>query len=70
MAIIKIELRKYSYEGSVPLSVMIEDYKKALQLVKDKIHCRDFSGKDNFHEEEHILEIVWNTEIDPGVPKR
>lgn len=66
MATIKIELKKWSYSNH-SLPVTIEDYKKALELVKDKIHRRDYSGKDHFHEEEHILEIIWNTEAIPGV---
>ena len=68
MATIKIELKKCSY-GNHSLPVTVEDYKEALELVKDKIHRRDYSGKYHFYEEEHILEIIWNTEAVPGVPE-
>ncbi len=67
MATIKIELKKRSYDNHA-LPVTVEDYKKALQLVRDKMYCKDYSNKEHFYEEDYVLEIIWNIEAIPKAP--
>ena len=67
MATIKIELKKRSYDNHT-LSVTVEDYKKTLQLVRDNMYSKNYSGKDRLHEEDYILEIIWSMEPIPKAP--
>ncbi len=69
MATIKIELKKRSYNNHT-LPITVEDYKKALQLARDKTYSKDYSGKESFHEEDYILEVIWNIEVIPEVSEK